>query len=239
MDNKFTYTVSGFIRQQSSHHGIEIPLVIDCLCLRYYLLPEALHIRSKTSNESKISIVTDTVCIVDGNDIMDMKDESITKYKWKYRINQLSPVGCMHIGFESTSKHAHHSFTIGIAKNWEPFAAKHNKTEPIGSNALKKGDIIEMIFDVQNTKIGFGVNGSENICMDWQYLSEYHLKEYKYKSVIRMYPGFGIELMEFSIEHKPHSHHNSFLSHAVQSIFVSALGLLLVNKLPSKCLKHA
>ena len=91
-NKQFKYSVFGYLRDHEKKQSINIPEMIKYICLNYYLLTEKFtkHGDAMSLNESKDTVQKndniDVVNSVYGDVPIDIKDESIIEYEWKFKI---------------------------------------------------------------------------------------------------------------------------------------------------------
>ena len=116
VDDRFKRTVFYYIHEiEKKHKTLKVPVAIKHLCLNYYLIQECFEGYPKTetiiTNESTDSY--EYMDVVGNDQIIDLADTSITKYKWMFQLLSI-PTGFTHedsesapglfIGLKSTEK---------------------------------------------------------------------------------------------------------------------------------------
>ncbi len=200
-DHKFKHAVSGYLRQESHNNALNIPLMIEYLCLRYYLIREAFHYqKSETIASNKMS---HPMIIMGNGNVIDCYDECIINYKWKLQIKTLFPF-------------IRDQFKIGItaATNCSSFAAAMDifcdqcykyEEQIIHSNKPKKCDIIQLIFNAKTKEIGFGINDDKIMHFTqnnirWRGNEPFCKYGYKYTLMLLIPPKTTVECVEFCVE---------------------------------------
>lgn len=112
--NNFRFSVFGYLREHEADRSINIPMMIKYVCLNFYLLEEKFtkhgthmvvnNLKNKAeiifepNNNTPSIIHGESANTVYGDDVINFADESISEYKWKFKITgDLS-----------------HSFSVGI-----------------------------------------------------------------------------------------------------------------------------
>ena len=187
IDEKFKSIVWGFIHQYEQKtvkiqppNGVWIPLLIKHFCLKYYLIQDFFVKLTKSNplisrKKMNVGYKTKLLC---GN-IIDYNDESISIYKWKFRLSSWTS-DSIGIGVQSTSPEklkvkpqpkfhelfifpkidAYHYIVKDIGREHRFISYirfKINRRENIP-------DVITMAMDVRNKKLGYAVNTASN---DW------------------------------------------------------------------------
>ncbi len=105
-DKRFKYSVFGYIREYEEDKPVNVPIMINYICLSYYLLTEKF---TKHGDEMVLNESNETVTKTDysynntvyGGIIIDGEDDSIIEYEWKFKVILKGWIG---IGIDSSNK---------------------------------------------------------------------------------------------------------------------------------------
>ena len=212
IDSTFKDIVFQYIGQhEKDNKSLKIPMMLKYLCLQYYLIQEyfvglpksQMVINNKISWESNL-------LIYGNNETININDTSISKYIWTLKVLSMEqePMGSGFIGLWSTKLQ---SFDLIPQILWEPyrFGLSIHETcyflrEEL-PNKRQNGDIIEIILDIKNTKLGFIINGGDIIdrfsnVIYWQNDREW-LNELGLKLVIQVQFQQSYQFTSFRVEH--------------------------------------
>ena len=237
MDKSFEWTVSGYIREQCDLFEIDIPFDVEITCLKYYHLKEQFKdmVTMRTLGtifnadlETHIYGVEDAWIV--GNELIDINDTSICKYRWKFKLIKLPVNNAIKLGistdfdaekcklygyFQHIKKGQKYVLNPSAINNNNSTTNSNNKSlsaDLLSSDLAKDGDIIEVIMDLKHQKIGLCINkGNVHYFTPyhWRHVNELHFECWKYTLQIMMPPISCIECIAFEIEHNKESDNNN------------------------------
>ena len=174
IDIKFKQIVEGYIgiQEKQTADKLMIPDAIKYLCLEYYLLQE--YFDSFPVSQTILKVIDEKYKmqgkIIYGNvRTININDESIAKYIWKFKILSFpsqSDGHLMYVGlraemplnsrFASRAQEYRHTIMSDLVKGYT-----YNGKSSRKLNVMPEiYDEITMILDVENVKLGFAVNSA-------------------------------------------------------------------------------
>ena len=104
-NKKFKYTIFGYIHKHEQIQSITIPLLINYICLNYYLLNEKF---TKHGEQIELNPFYNTIKLKNctnntayGDLIINDTDESVNEYQWHFKADLLGWIG---VGIDSSNK---------------------------------------------------------------------------------------------------------------------------------------
>ena len=222
-NTKTKCTVFGFVREYLKKHSLNIPMMIQYLFITYYWIDEHF-----TSIGKNTVLVTNRIARINvhgkhikyntvyGNDVINIKDKSISKYEWIFELvnpeikyNAKFPI-C--IGLDSSNNK--YINTLFCSSRFDKdkykkygcwsngFLNGYDHVNPIMvqrtfADEWKDGDIICMALDVKEKKLKYSINGVK--CMN----IKIDLKNQEYNLAVALSPAHQntIEIIDFNVYH--------------------------------------
>ena len=177
IDSESKEIVFDYINQhERKNKPLSLPMMLKYLCLQFYAIQEYF----KNYPKSQMIIKNDTeneIYNVEGNEnVINVNDTSIIRYKWRFKILSFSTYFanasecCIGIGLISPEKDD---------LSGEPFSFRCWSVMPkisyragkyiFPNKEAKIGDIMEMVLNLENNKLGFRINDKG----DFQYRSSF------------------------------------------------------------------
>ena len=207
-DSKFQNLVFGYIRRIEEQDKIcTVPVVLKHLCLKYYIIKVFFNgyartqmIISHKSNERRSKYLK----VEGNNDIIVLRDTSITKYKWTFKLLSLPSSFTSwderSITFELTSPKIPSLwvFKVRRSRHFLDYVAKNE----ILPDKPAIGDMIELIFDVRSEEIYWIINNNKYMkyAHGFYIEDEDRLKLEGLRLALKLPEGASIELVSFIIE---------------------------------------